>query len=592
MTASNPTGTVIDTKPMIFSHLFHTGRFEVPWHQRRYDWTKEHVWELLHDIDEAVREKRKCYFLGAIMLLRKDERVWEINDGQQRMVTFSLICACLSRLFHNANEQIHENNALRVSFDIDINSTARLYDTGDHDPRLTPPRDDKTRYNLMIRGESIGTNGKLTDAWVEIDRFFEGMSIEQYKQFMDFSLNQIEVACLYIPDDVDPNSVYETLNCRGKQLEDLDLIRNYLYSYFNATEEQTRRDTVHDTLENMRTQLRTDARAGEYARCYFQCRYGFLPKKSFYRKTRDTIRSMANPKNPANDIYDLVSELTLKDRVSLFETIANPKATDSVIENFRKHSKTNNKRKKRNLSAFLWELKTYKVAQPMVFALLSHYVMESDMEKKRLAKRIHDDLNRITSFIMRTAFVAPKFEPSHFESEFSNLAKKIMSTPKLDEIDIMGRLKEFDGTYGIIDDNKFIDKMKVIEMRDARRRKRFLLGVNHSIQRDSSLLNETQCTVEHILPQSGEHWQGWHNFEEHNPEDWVHRLGNQTLLGQEDNKPGRDDNRDFSRKKEVFGRSAIALTRELLDQEDWSPDAITARQERLAKIAAKKVWAF
>ena len=244
------------------------------------------------------------------------------------------------------------------------------------------------------------------------------------------------------------------------------------------------------------------------------------------------------------------------------------------------------------MSVFLWELKTYKVAQPMVFALLSRYVKESGvMKKRRLAKRIHVDLKRITSFIMRTAFVAPKFEPSHFESEFSDLAKRIMSAGSLYDIDIMSFLRECDSNYGIIDEGKFIDKMKVVEIRDARRIKRFLLGVNDSMQSDSSLINENHCSVEHILPQSEEHWSGWKGFEGHNPEDWVHRIGNLTLLGQEDNGPGNDDNRNFSRKKNVFKRSAITLTREL-DHEAWSPNAITARQEKLAKLAAKEVWSF
>ena len=297
MTVSNGTETVINTKPMVFSHLFHAGRFAVPWHQRRYDWTKDHVRDLLDDVDEAIKENRKCYFLGAIMLVRKDAKVWEVNDGQQRMVTVSLICACLSRLFHGANEQIYENHALRVLFDIDVNSTARLPAADELEPRLTPPRDDKTRYNLMIRGNSIGTNGKLTDAWQVIDHFVFGMGIENSKRFMDFLLNKIEVACLYIPDDVDPNSVYETLNCRGKQLEDLDLIRNYLYSHFNAEEEQSRRDTVHDNLENIRAQLRTDTRAGEYARCYFQCKYGFLPKNSFYIAKPETQFALETTKS-------------------------------------------------------------------------------------------------------------------------------------------------------------------------------------------------------------------------------------------------------------------------------------------------------
>ncbi|MDE0011485.1 MAG: DUF262 domain-containing HNH endonuclease family protein [Candidatus Poribacteria bacterium] len=592
MTVSNDKNTAISTKQIIFSHLFYEGRFAVPWHQRHYDWTKEHVRELLQDIDEAIKEKRRCYFLGAIILIEKGTKFWEINDGQQRMVTLSLICACLSRLFYETNQQIYENHALRVLFDLDVNSTARLPDADELEPRLTPPRDDRTRYNLMIRGSSIGTNGKLTDAWQEIDQFVSGMGIEQSKRFMDFLLNKIEVACLHIPDDIDPNSVFETINCRGKRLEDLDLIRNYLYSYFNAPEEKPRRDTVHDNLENVRVQLRSDTKAGEYARCYFQCEYGFLPKQSFYRKTREMIRSTTDPQHPSDYVYDLVSKFSLKERVALFETIANPSTTNAFAENFQKHSNSN--KKKRNLSIFLQELKAYKVAQPIVFALLNRYVMEPDsVKKRRLAKRVHADLNRITSFILRTALVVPKFEPSQFESEFSNLAKRIMSANNLYDVDIMCFLEEFDVTYGIINDDKFIEKMKVVEIRNVRdrRAKRFLLSINHSMQSDGRLINEQHCSLEHIIPRSEYHWSGWNNFEEHNPEDWIYRIGNLTLLGIEDNRPSQGDNISFSRKKEIFERSAIKLTREL-DYEDWSPHAITSRQEKLAKLAAKTVWTF
>ena len=41
---------VIDAKSTIFSKLFYTRKFEVPWYQRRYDWEKEQVEELLYDI--------------------------------------------------------------------------------------------------------------------------------------------------------------------------------------------------------------------------------------------------------------------------------------------------------------------------------------------------------------------------------------------------------------------------------------------------------------------------------------------------------------------------------------------------------------
>ena len=53
MTASNST-TVIRTQQMVFSHLFYEGRFVVPWHQRRCDWTKEHLRKNLSTIRETA----------------------------------------------------------------------------------------------------------------------------------------------------------------------------------------------------------------------------------------------------------------------------------------------------------------------------------------------------------------------------------------------------------------------------------------------------------------------------------------------------------------------------------------------------------
>ena len=459
---------VIDAKSTIFSKLFYTGKFEVPWYQRRYDWRKEQVSELLHDIDEAMREGRKCYFLGTIMLVEKGKRKqrWKINDGQQRMVTFSLICARLSRIFQEGSEQRYEGHALRVSFCLDENHTKRLSEADELEPRLTPPRNDKARYNLLIRGETIGTNGKLTEAWQLIDQFISGMELKECKKFMDFLLNKVEVACLYIPDAVDPNSVFETINCRGKPLDDLDLIRNYLYSYFNAEEQKPQRKTVYHNLESVREYLKYDKKATEYARCYFQCKYGFLRKDNFYRETRNKIRSMAGSISTKNKksvgyIYDLVSEFSLSERVELFKVITNPSITDtdtnSFIQGFQTQSSTNNK--KRNLLVFLKELQTYKITQPIVFALLNCYIKETDGGKKRgLAKRIHTNLKCVTSFVMRTAFVAPKFEPSHFESEFSDLAKNILSAKSLYDIKVMDVLKGCDSTYGIINDDRFIEK--------------------------------------------------------------------------------------------------------------------------------------
>ena len=241
---------------------------------------------------------------------------------------------------------------------------------------------------------------------------------------------------------------------------------------------------------------------------------------------------------------------------------------------------------------FLRELNTYKVTQPLLFALLFRYAAETDGRRRpRLAKWIHRRLKHVTSFVMRTAFVAPKFEPSHFESEFSDLAARIVAAPDVYDVDVDGCLKDCDSAYGVVDDRKFKARMSEIELRDKKRIKRYLFAVNCNMQRDGDLMNESQCTIEHILPQSPRHWAGWGGFNESEPSEWVHRIGNLTLLGRHDNKPGESDNRDFLAKKSACSGSVIQISREVGACDDWSPREIAERQRRLADHAVQ-VWSF
>ena len=584
--------TLIKSDPSLLSYLFHKGRFEVPWHQRYYDWMNENVAELLQDIDEAFREDRKCYFLGTIILVEKLGNVWEINDGQQRMVTFSLICARLARIFCDGVDTRSEAIALRILFDISETHTYRLSESDDLVPRLTPPYNDKSRYNLMIRGKNIGTNGKLTAAWKEIDKYFLSMDAAKAKQIFYFIIDKLEIVYLTILEELDPNSIFETLNARGKPLGELDLIRNHIYSFFSSSEEKARRDTVHDSLERLRVQLREDkkeANALEYMRCCLQCRYGFLPDRSFYRETKEKIKAdcIRSSTSGADYVFELVEDTSCSDKVEVFHVISNPSENDSLIEYFLRDS--NQGGKSRNLFVFLRELRKYTVTRPIVFALMNHYTQEKDgRKKKRIAKFVHTRMKLLTSFVIRTAFVAQKFEPSHFESEFSDLAQKIMFAETLDSIPFARVLRDRD-EHGVFDDSSFIEKIKQATVRDNTKAKRFFLGLVYQQQPDIIAVNETRYTVEHILPKSDTHLSGWPNFDQREHADNAFLFGNLTLLGGTDNKPGNAANSSFSRKKEIYKNSAISLTRDIAKISDWSPVEIHKRQNELVKLAAK-VW--
>lgn len=592
--------TAIGAEAALFSELFHRGRFVVPWHQRYYDWTEEDVRALLLDIEEAVRDERRCYFVGAVILVGLEDGTWEINDGQQRMVTVSLICAALCRRFaEETQDSQREALALRMLFDLRSDGVWSLEHAENYTPRIDPPRNDSVRYKRMIRGHTIGTNGNLTSAWRTIDEFL-GATNEgsRWEGYFDYIREHLEVACLTVPQEIDPNAVFETINCRGKPLDDLDLIRNFIYSHFNGPNEVQRRVTVHENLERIREvfpSAKTANKAEGYVRCRMQCQFGFLSRDTFYRDLRRTVReAAARPKwrsRPNDLVFELSEEMSRPEDLELFRRLTVPTAGPEFIQDFEAKSRTTTS--PRNLTVFLRELKGYSVTQTLVFALMVKYVHEADGRKKpKVAKLVNRNLSRLATFVIRTAFVAPKFEPSHFDRHFSDFAAEISRSKAVPDAEFAEFLRERDRLeHNVLDDGKFETFMATAQMRGNQKIKALLLGINRIGRPDAVLLNEAHCSVEHILPGGEEHWKGWPEFAPAGQRDWIHRIGNLTLMAKGDNKPGGKFNGSFARKIEVYQDSSVAITREIAGRSSWSPGEIEDRQREVAKQAVA-VWSF
>ena len=83
--AANTEATVVTAEASLLSQLLYKGKLEVPWHQRKYDWSRENVSDLLIDLDEAFRENRGSYFLGAIVLVEKSDQSWKSMTGSNEL---------------------------------------------------------------------------------------------------------------------------------------------------------------------------------------------------------------------------------------------------------------------------------------------------------------------------------------------------------------------------------------------------------------------------------------------------------------------------------------------------------------------------
>lgn len=107
------------------------------------------------------------------------------------------------------------------------------------------------------------------------------------------------------------------------------------------------------------------------------------------------------------------------------------------------------------------------------------------------------------------------------------------------------------------------------------------IGMDDVVKRQWEIDYPT-ATLEHILPRkpaSGTNW--LKDFSEEQRAQLTHKLGNMTLLTLANN--GRAKNLDFERKKKVYSRTFLPITRDLAAQTGILPDYLSARHEQMVR---------
>ena len=566
----------------------------VPWHQRHYDWKESEVNRLLDDFGTAYLDGKKFYFLGAVNLVKDNgSKKREINDGQQRIITFSLICARLGQLF---GDSLHaprlEEHALSRLFDLsqqhdftwkDANKLSRL------DLRVSPSEADTDTYRkLILTGGGTRNSEKLVTAWKIVK---EGLkSYEAHKPgfsegFFGFLLDAVHVVKIEIPPSVDQYDIFEAMNDRGKGLEQIDLVKNYMLRHYKGEEESERRKTVYKQYNGTYIKLNKDVGAmSAYARCYAQARFKHLSETRFYRELKNKIEEV-DEKGRGDFIADFIRDLG--EKADFYKRFVGRLPTREQLQNIPQLGRTMTRR--RTLFHYLRDLKNYTVAKPVLFALFCRLLETQDHpEKKEFAKLLDMGCRNLSSLITREAHTQA-FQPSNIERELADLAHYIGTRRHATSAMFSAfqqKLRRADKD-GFMSDAKYIDVMSRVEFKQHGKARQILEGIVNFHQGAEI----PRTSVEHILPKGQEHLGGW-EFTADEHRRFVHRLGNLTLLESKLNKGNSDYNRNFEKKKSTFRKSAVDITRICLTElPDWNPKRVDSRQKYLAKKAAE-VWNF
>lgn len=178
-------------------------QLEVPEYQRPYKWTARNAIQLLDDIIEARNQNKEVYRVGTLILYRKNKNDgtfgYQIVDGQQRTITFSLL---LYALYENEPEDKRRT----ISF-----LKQNIFDN--ENSRRNIPN------NLMAFRRRLGFRSKD-----DYSAFNHKKKMQDLREFIE---KQCELVVVITDDISEAFQFFDSQNARGKSLYPHDLLKAY-----------------------------------------------------------------------------------------------------------------------------------------------------------------------------------------------------------------------------------------------------------------------------------------------------------------------------------------------------------------------------
>lgn len=217
----------MSTDPVMLSiqELFSNGdNYLIPIYQRSYDWGQEHLHQLLEDVwDMACNAPQRNYYLGTMVAYyNKSKKVYEILDGQQRMLTLAIILCALKNDKNAGAFMGNKFTGVNVELDLREASTQalqKLYEAGNKQPGTQKPSSEEEK------DEADAIRTMYEEVVPTLTRVFERGSKKdndentRFTKFSKYLLKKVIITRILLPPDTDLNHYFEIANTRGEQLE-------------------------------------------------------------------------------------------------------------------------------------------------------------------------------------------------------------------------------------------------------------------------------------------------------------------------------------------------------------------------------------
>ncbi|GHQ90701.1 hypothetical protein VN1239_13020 [Helicobacter pylori] len=531
----------------------------IPIYQRLYSWEKEQCKELWDDIIKiGGNDKMDRHFIGSILYVldrtTHSSNTLLIIDGQQRLTTITLLLIALrDYLSDEVKRKDIENHYL-------INSDKN----GDEKFRLILSESDKdTLLSLIDRNKrkpsepslKIVENFKLFEEWIrkntnQLGTIFKGLE----------KLTIVWIALKKEKDD--PQLIFESMNSKGMELAQTDLIRNYTIMETEAEKQESFYNKYWRAMEE-------DFKQNEKQ-----------DKKLFDRFVRHylTIKTREIPN--INKVYAGFKDYQQKEGIEI----------EALLQDLQKYcgyfcqiafKKEADKDLNKALS-FLVDL-DMDVVYPLLLELYSDY---SDGV---LSKQDFIPIIALTeSYLVR---IAVRGGTNGLNKLFASFAKHIQKDEYFESL--KAHFGSLTNNQKFPNDDEFKDRLITIAFYNKFKKKTkcFLERLENFDTKEP--VDTQKCTTEHIMPQklTKKEWERdlGENFQEIH-DKYLHTIGNLTLTGYND----KYSNKSFQEKQGMekgFKDSPLRLNWGLRDLESFGEEEIKKRANDLADLALK-IWTY
>ncbi|WQY03045.1 DUF262 and DUF1524 domain-containing protein [Helicobacter pylori] len=532
-------------------------QFVIPIYQRVYSWKKEQCEQLWDDIIKiGGNDKMNGHFIGSILYVLDDNTHSSpllIIDGQQRLTTITLL---LITLRNRSSDEVKrkEIESYLINSDKDGNKKFKLIlSESDKDTLLFLI--DKNKRKPSEPSVKIVENFELFEKWIsewikktgKLETIFKGLE----------KLMIVWIALDKGKDD--PQLIFESMNSKGIELTQADLIRNYIIMETETEEKQ--KNFYNQYWRAMEEDFKQNEKLFDrFVRHYLTIKTGKIPNE---KRVYEAFKRYQQERGIETEV--LLQDL--QKYCGYFCQIA-----------FKKEDK---KDLKKALS-FLVDLEM-DVIYPLLLELYSDY-SDGVLSEQDFTSIIY----LTESYICRRAVCG--LGTNSLNKVFPFVTKKINKDQYLESIKVhFGYLTE---KQRFPNNDEFKKLFITIDFYHFKKIKYFLERLEKFDTEEP--VDTQECTIEHIMPQIlTEEWKRdlGENFKAIH-EKYLHTIGNLTLTGYN----SEYSNNSFQEKRNMekgFKQSPLRLNQSLKDKdlEVFGEEQIKKRANDLADWALK-IWTY